>query len=291
MAQTDKPAPTPSSEPPADAAENESARAFVPRFPVVGIGASAGGIDAITALLARLSGDSMAYVYVQHLATGQEVPLREILAKHTRSAVVVAKDGMTIESNKFYVAPAENEITVERGVLRLKAVHGATVRLPVDSFFRSLARDYLSAAIAVILSGSGSDGTLGLQAVKDEGGITFVQDPTTAGHTGMPQSALDSGFGDFCLSPEEIGDELMRLSAHPYVARTERPQIFKREPLQRIFGTLRDVFAVDFANYKQSSSSAGSSAAWRSTSSSRSTTTPASSRRTRSSSTSSTTTS
>jgi two-component system CheB/CheR fusion protein len=236
-----------------DVADAESAPAFIPTFPVVGIGASAGGLDAIVSLLGRLKSDSIAYVYVQHLAPGQETPVREILGKHTPAEIVVATDGMTVEKNHFYVAPAQHEIRIDRGVLRIRPGEGSTVRLPIDTFFRSLSHDYKTAAIAIVLSGSGTDGTLGLQAIKDEGGITFVQDPTTAAQGGMPQSALDSGFGDFCSSPEEIGDELMRLSAHPYVARTEQPRIFKKEPLQRIFALLRDVFGVDFTSYKQSS--------------------------------------
>jgi two-component system CheB/CheR fusion protein len=237
----------------APAPDHEAPPAYLPKFPIVGIGASAGGIDAVATLLQRLASDSIAYVYVQHLAQGQENSLKDVLSKHTPAAITIAADGMRAEANSFYVAPAHTEITIHEGVFSVRPADGPAARLQIDTFLRSLAQDQKSAAIAVILSGTGTDGTLGLQAVKDEGGITFVQDPTTAAHPGMPQSALDSGFADFCLTAEEIADELMRLSAHPYVARAQRPPVLNKEPLNRIFTTLRDIFSVDFGLYKQSS--------------------------------------
>ncbi len=260
-AENERPESLPTEPPAVDAASPGSAPGnaedsepeYVPEFPIVGIGASAGGLDAFETLLARLARDSMAYVYVQHLAPGQESSLKDVLSKKTPTEVLIAAEGMQVETNRFYVAPSHTELTIERGVFHVRPAEGPAGRLQIDSFLRSLAKDQRSAAIAVILSGTGTDGTLGLQAVKDAGGITFVQDPTTAGHPGMPESALDSGFGDFCLTPEEIADELMRLSAHPYVARAQRPPVLDRQPINRIFSVLRDVFSVDFALYKQNS--------------------------------------
>src|SRR2546423_2265681 len=130
----------------------------------------------------------MAFVLVQHAAAGQEPFLKEVLEKQSPIEVVLAKDGMSLEANKLHVAPAAQELLLERGVFHVTPAARAVPRLAIDQFFRSLARDQRSAAIGVILSGAGSGGTLGLQAIKHEAGITFVQDPTTAGHPSMPQS-------------------------------------------------------------------------------------------------------
>jgi len=220
------------------------------RFPVVGIGASAGGLEALEALTRRLSSDHMAYVVVQHLAPGHASLLTDILARGTSMTVVTVHDGTVLESNTIYVTPPDADISLIGGVLHLTHPADRVPRHSIDTFFRTLAADVGPMAIGVILSGAGTDGTLGLRAIKEQAGITFVQDPGTAIHASMPQSAIDAGCADFYLSPADIGDELMRLSAHPYVA-TKRPEhLFDQQVLAGLFVQLRRSFNVDFSAYK-----------------------------------------
>jgi two-component system CheB/CheR fusion protein len=228
--------------------------AEAPEFPVVGVGASAGGLEALEALVRPLAVEGMAFIVLQHLAPGHESALTEILARATAMKVVTVADGMRIQKGILYVTPPAAGLAVNDGVLLLQPsatdVRGA--RLTIDAFFRSLAADRGAAAIGVVLSGAGSDGTLGLKAIKEEGGITFAQEPTTASHPSMPQSALDAGYADFCLSPSEIAGELVRLSQHPYVASTRVTKRFDETTRGRLFVLLRGAFGVDFSAYKQS---------------------------------------
>jgi two-component system CheB/CheR fusion protein len=223
-------------------------------FPIVGIGASAGGLEALEALTKRLSTDRMSFVVLQHLAPGHESALTDILARGNAMKVVTVQDGMRLDPGRIHVAPPNVDVLVHQGVLRLMAPNPERrgPRLSIDAFFRSLASDQGATAIGVILSGAGTDGTLGLKAIKEEGGITFVQEPSTAGQSSMPQSALDAGCADFCLSPAEIGDELMRLSQHPYVVPAHPPRVFDEDNRSKLFLLLRTAFGVDFAAYKQS---------------------------------------
>ena len=222
------------------------------KFPIVGIGASAGGLEALEALTKRLSRDGMAFVVLQHLAPGHESALTDILARGAKLPVVTVKDGMRVEVNRLFVAPPNFDMAVHQGILRLTAppAHRRGPRLSIDALLRSLAADQGSRAIGVILSGAGADGTLGLKAIKDEGGITFVQEPSTASQPSMPQSALDAGYADFCLSPGEIADELMGLSSHPYVSAPRALKAFDDEVLAELFALLSGAFGVDFTAYK-----------------------------------------
>ena len=221
-----------------------------PSFPVVGIGASAGGLDALETLTRRLSSDGMAYVVLQHLAPDHESLLTEILARCTSLRVVTISDKMALETNTIYVMPPDANVAVEGGLLRLSPPSERIPRHSIDFFFRSLAAERGTAAIGVVLSGAGSDGTLGLKVIKEAGGITFAQEPATASHPSMPESALDAGCADYCLAPAEIGDELMRLSAHPFVARKRPQRLFSEAILAEIFGRLLRAFGVNFAAYK-----------------------------------------
>src|SRR5215469_1718399 len=194
-------------------------------FPVVGVGASAGGLEALETLFDRISLDGMAFVVVQHLSPDHESRLTNLLARSTRMNVATASDGTRVEKNGVYVLPPNAELEIEDGILRLRPLPPNPGRRHViDQFLRSLAADQGTGAIGVVLSGGGSDGTLGLKSIKAEGGITFVQDPGTAIQPGMPRSALDSGSADFCLTPAEIADELMRISSHPYLAKARPPR-------------------------------------------------------------------
>ena len=223
-------------------------------FPVVGVGASAGGLEALEALFKRINLDSTAFVVVQHLSPDHESNLTHVLARSTRMKVVTASDGTKVVKNTIYVLPPNAEVEIEDGILRLRPL-APTFGQPrhlIDQFLRSLAVDQRGGAIGVVLSGGGSDGTLGIKAIKAEGGITFVQDPGTAIQPGMPRSALDSGSADFCLTPAEIADELMRISSHPYLAKARPPRKTNAQALQKVMTLLRQSAGVDFTQYKQS---------------------------------------
>ncbi len=242
--------------PAADPGEPPSAAQSPPLrlpFPVAGIGASAGGLEALEALTHQLVPDRMAFVVVQHLAPGHVSMLTEILKRGTTLRVLTIENGMRLEAGVIYVAPPTVEVTLDGDRLRLAPQEdGAGVRRNVDVFLCSLARTGGPMAIGIVLSGSGSDGTVGLKAIKDEGGITFVQEPSSAAQPSMPQTAADAGHADFALIPEEIGLELRRLSAHPYVGRARTDKLVDHDSSAKIFAQLRAAFGVDFTQYKQS---------------------------------------
>lgn len=237
-------------------------------FPIVGIGASAGGYEAFTDFLAALARDTgMAFVLVQHLDPKHKSKLTELLVHSTKIPVLEAREGLEVEPNHIYVIPENTNMTIQRGCLRLspRRLHEAPP-MPIDLFFRSLASQQQERAIGVVLSGTGSDGSLGLEAIKGESGITFAQDETSAKYFGMPGSAIASGSVDFVMAPEEIAKELGRIARHPYVGRPTKPQskttggvvdadrLMREYPdeLARLFNHLRSRTGVDFAFYKQS---------------------------------------
>jgi two-component system, chemotaxis family, CheB/CheR fusion protein len=228
-------------------------------FPVVGIGASAGGLEAFTELLRYLPEKTgMAFVLVQHLDPTHDSVLQEILARSTRIPVKEVKDGEKILTDHVYVIPANANMIIEDGALRLVPRESARSRnMPIDHFFRSLAESRGEQAIAVVLSGTASDGTLGCSAVKTAGGITFAQDEKSAKYGGMPHSAIYSGCIDFVLPPKSIAQELVRIGRHPYVARAATDVeaasglVAGHEQLHALLAMLRQATGVDFAEYKQ----------------------------------------
>ncbi len=191
------------------------------KFFIVGVGASAGGLEALTAFLKGLALDSMAVVIVQHLAPKHESLLPTLLSRWSEAKVLAVEDGMPVEPGRVYVIPPNADLAILQGVLHLMTPIGGTHRphLPIDYFFRSLAEDQGSRSIGIVLSGTGSDGTFGLQAIKEAGGITFAQEPASAKYDGMPRSAIESGWADFTLAPEGIANELLRIRNHPYLTR------------------------------------------------------------------------
>ena len=226
-------------------------------FPVVGIGGSAGGLDAFTKLLQALPGDTdMAFVVVQHLDPHHTSYLSDILSKATSMPVRNVEDGMPIHPNEVYVIPPNTTMILEDGILRL-GPRTPGLHLPIDAFFESLARVQGGRAIGVILSGTASDGSQGVKAIKEECGITFAQDEASAQHLGMPRNAIATGAIDYVLAPEEIARELARLSEHPYVRPRTRPKEPQAEVLPEGNGDIRKVFRilysrtkVDFSHYK-----------------------------------------
>ncbi len=231
-------------------------------FPVVGIGASAGGLEAFTEVLRFLPHTTgMAYVFVQHLDPTHDSILPSLLAHASAMDVCEAQDAQVVEADHLYVIPPNTDMTLEQGVLKLlprTATRGQ--HLSIDRFFRSLADDQKGQAIGVILSGTASDGTIGLQAIKAEGGITFAQEATSARYPGMPQSAIAAGCVDFTLPPEEIARELVRISLHlsaQQVLAAEsnqgtygQKQLEREQVFQKILRVLRRSMNVDFSVYK-----------------------------------------
>ena len=187
--------------------------------PVVGIGASAGGLEAFTQLLKHLPLDTgMGFVLVQHLDPDHESALTQILSRATALPVREITDNQPVEANHVYVIPRDTNLRIVQGLLKLEPRERTRApHRPIDSYFESLAQDQHERAIGVVLSGTASDGTLGLEAIKAEGGITFAQDHS-AKYDSMPQSAVAAGCVDQVLSPTDIAKELARIATHPYIA-------------------------------------------------------------------------
>src|SRR5579859_6441130 len=221
-------------------------------FPIVGIGASAGGLEAVSKLLSHLPTDTgMAFVVVQHLDPARESLLPMILEKATEMPVAQAQDGGVIAPNRVYVIPPNTHMIVKGGRLQLIPRPEGVPSMSVNCFLNSLAEERGNKAIAVILSGTASDGALGVKAIKSEGGIVFAQD-ASAGHFGMPQSAAATGVVDFILPPEKIASELASIALHPGLSPAV-PALFEDPAsLAQIFQLLRRATGVDFGLYKPS---------------------------------------
>jgi two-component system CheB/CheR fusion protein len=185
-------------------------------FTIVGIGASAGGLEAFSELIARIpAGTGMAYVFVQHLNPRHGSLLVEILSKRAAFPVEETREGVKILSDRLYVIAPNTTLTIGGDVLHLRSRDPAErPHRPVDVLFHSLAQQRGSNVIGIILSGSGSDGAKGIQAIKQAGGITFAQDESSALFFGMPSCAIKTGCVDFVLVPKEIAQELIRISRH-----------------------------------------------------------------------------
>jgi two-component system CheB/CheR fusion protein len=223
------------------------------------VGASAGGFEAFRELLKALPSDTgLALVLVQHLDPGHESLLAKLLSKATEMPVAEVEEGMTVEPNHVYVIPPNKTMGIRNGTLHLMARgEPAAKHLPIDHFLCSLAEDRGNRAIGVILSGTASDGTMGLKAIKSEGGITFAQDIKSAKYDGMPRSAIAAGCVDFVLPPEGIASELARIGRHPYLgieppAQAEEPADDGDDELHRIFTVLQRATGVNFTYYKYS---------------------------------------
>lgn len=181
-------------------------------FPIVGVGASAGGLEAFQDLLKELPTDiGMAFVLVQHLDPRHESMLTSLLGRVSRVPVHEVRDGMRVEPNQVYVIPPNRNLGLLHGTLQLlPREEGRGRYLPIDYFFSRLAEDWGSKAIGIVLSGTASDGTLGLKAIKAASGITFAQDEQSAQYGGMPASAVAAGVVDFVMPPRQIARELNR---------------------------------------------------------------------------------
>jgi two-component system CheB/CheR fusion protein len=240
-------------------ASSTHARAPSSKTRIVGIGASAGGLEALEQFLGHVPRKSgLAYVVVQHLDPTQRALLAELLQRVTDMPVREASSDTRVEPDCVYVIPPNAELSVVNGVLKVEApTEPRGLRLPVNVLFSSLASAYGERAIAVVLSGMGSDGTLGLQAVKTVGGLTVVQQPDTAQFDLMPKSAIAAGCGDIVAPPAELPARILAyVAAVPkpdLVARDDmQPDVARNLPLHSIFELLQQRTRHDFSSYKPS---------------------------------------
>ncbi len=234
-----------------------TARASHPEnFPVVGIGASAGGLEAFSELLSHLPAKTgMAFVLVQHLDPMHASELREILSRKTSIPVAEIIDGVVVRPDHIYVIPPNRDMTIQGGALRLsERTLTRGQHLPIDHFLSSLAEDRGPRAISVILSGTASDGTAGSRAVKAAGGITFAQDEHSAKYSSMPHSAISAGCVDFVVPPAAIATELTRVGKHPYLApvpaKQPEPAIASEDEMEALMSLIDKATGVDFTHYK-----------------------------------------
>lgn len=224
------------------------------KFPIVGIGASAGGLEALELFLKNVPGKSgMAYVVVQHLDPTQKGMLPELLQRITSMKVFQAEDLMVVKPNCVYVIPPNKTMSVFKGVLHLfEPVEIRGLRLPVDFFLRSLADDQKEYAVGIILSGMGSDGSNGIRAIKEKNGIVLVQKPETARFDSMPRNAIDSGLVDIVAPPEKLPSELIHFLKHIPVVKSKLDiKVKDKSAFEKIIILLRIHAGNDFSLYKK----------------------------------------
>jgi two-component system CheB/CheR fusion protein len=234
-------------------------------FPIVGIGASAGGLSAFEAFFSGMpkdtdefgkinAGPGMAFVLVQHLAPDHKSILTELIRRYTSMHVFEVEDGMIVRPNCAYIIPPNRDMAFLNGTLHLmEPASPRGQRLPIDFFFRSLAQDQRERAICIVLSGTGSDGTLGVRAIKGEGGMVMVQTPDTTEYDGMPRSAIATGLVDYELPPSEMAAQLIAYSVHAFGkfsnhAAVQTPMV--ENAMKKIFILLRSQTGHDFSQYK-----------------------------------------
>ncbi|MDP4283200.1 MAG: chemotaxis protein CheB [Bacteroidota bacterium] len=225
-------------------------------FPVVGIGASAGGLEAFKRLVKAIPENSgIAYILVQHLHPDHSSSLPDILQRETAIPVNEISNNVKVEPDKVYIIPANKMLVATDGVLKLSPRPKDHKNMPIDIFFSSLAEVHQSHAIGIVLSGNGADGTVGLRDIKDHGGITFAQDLESAAYDSMPQSAIKSGVVDFILSPEEMPKQLLKLNDTykilPSSEHATPKELTEEESFKQILSILRINNGVDFTYYKQ----------------------------------------
>ena len=224
-------------------------------FPIVGIGASAGGLEALELFLQNVpAGSGMAFVIVQHLDPTHKGMLAELLQRATPMRVMQVRDRTRIQPDCVYVIPPNKDLSILHGVLHLldpAAPRG--LRLPIDFFFRSLAEDAEERSIGVFLSGMGTDGTLGLKAIKGKAGVVFVQDPVSAKFDGMPRSAVDAGLADIVVPVETLAGKIIAYLHHvPLMA---KPGLAEKDEghnaFEKVVILLRSQTGHDFSLYKK----------------------------------------
>lgn len=225
---------------------------------IVGIGASAGGLVALEEFFTHMPSDSgLAFVLIQHLSPDYKSMMAELLSKYTKMPVNQAAEGMEVEPNHVYLIPPKVNLTIENNILHLVSRENKPhqLHLPIDIFFHSLAQNSGHKAIAVILSGTGSDGTLGLRSIKEMGGMTLAQDPQNAKFDGMPNSAIHTELVDMVLPANEMPTHILRYVKHPFLNKEDSEFTFDsrdQEFLQSLLGLIKQFSGIDFSQYKLS---------------------------------------
>jgi two-component system CheB/CheR fusion protein len=224
-------------------------------FPIVGIGASAGGLQALENFFAKLPADcNMAFVIVQHLDPHHESLMNSLLSKETPLQVNDIRDGIPVEANYVYIKPPGKDVVIQDRILYLQeAREKEGLRLPIDTFFRSLAEDQKEKAVCIILSGASNDGTLGAKLIKGEGGMVMVQEEHQAQYPRMPKSVIDAGLADIILPVEKMPEQLMQLIDHPFMV-PKTPEAAEKKfekAAQQILMLVRTHTGHDFTQYKR----------------------------------------
>ncbi len=224
-------------------------------LPVVGIGASAGGLEAFEQFFTNMPSDAgMAFVLIQHLDPTHKSILTELIRRYTAMNVLEVQDAMRLEPNSVYVIPPNRYMSIFHGKLHLlEPTEVPGLRTPIDYFFRSLAEDQREKAICIVLSGTGTEGALGLRAVKGEGGMGMVQEPESAKYDGMPRSAISTGLADYILPPDKMPEQLIAYVGHALFklpVKAAKPVPKQNEQLEKVFILLRSRTGNDFSNYK-----------------------------------------
>ena len=221
---------------------------------IVGLGASAGGLEALQQFFSAVPDNSgLAFVVIQHLSPDYKSLMAEILGKYTSMMVLQAENGMEVEPNIVYLIPPKKNMTIKNGRLLLTDyVHGA-INHPIDTFLASLAEERKAHALCVILSGTGSDGTSGIKSIKEHDGLVLVQDPASAKFDGMPRSAINTGLADFVLPPRELAEEILNFSNYPAIVDiSDNEELFSdKDTLSLIYLTMKRVSGIDFTYYKK----------------------------------------
>lgn len=234
--------------------ESSSCGQQVPLPFIVGIGASAGGLEALQQFFSAVPDNSgLAFVVIQHLSPDYKSLMAEILGKYTSMMVLQAENGMEVEPNIVYLIPPKKNMTIKNGRLLLTDyVHGA-INHPIDTFLASLAEERKAHALCVILSGTGSDGTSGIKSIKEHDGLVLVQDPASAKFDGMPRSAINTGLADFVLPPRELAEEILNFSNYPAIVDiSDNEELFSdKDTLSLIYLTMKRVSGIDFTYYKK----------------------------------------
>jgi two-component system CheB/CheR fusion protein len=225
-------------------------------FLVVGIGASAGGLEAIEGFFSKMPSDTnISFVIIQHLAPEHKSIMGSLLKKYTDMEIIEVQDEMEIKPNFIYLNPPSKDVSImNRNLYLLAPTQTRAARLPINHFFRSLADCQADKSIGIILSGTGTDGTLGLKAIKEAGGIAIVQEETQARYSNMPKSAIDSGIVDYILPVEKMPAELIKYIKHPYMGGPKKISTAKKKSenhIQKILMLIRSATGHDFSHYKQ----------------------------------------
>ena len=229
---------------------------------VIGIGASAGGLEALQQFFEHVPSHSgLCFVVIQHLSPDYKSLMADILGKHTKMNVCQAEDDMRLRPDTVYLIPPKKYMTVKDGRLVLSDYANGTLNHPIDVFFTSLAEEKKEHSIVVVFSGTGSDGTNGVKAVKEHGGLVIAQAPESAKFDGMPRSVINTGLADFVLSPEETAEEILNFSTTPFLLRSRPGEVqgaddedlfSEEETLSHIYTILKNASGIDFTYYKRS---------------------------------------